>query len=143
MGHRPVVSGADELGQQTLKFPKLREREILGSGKRQVQPLQRSGSQSQRCALSAEDEDLPGRYALRHQGLHAVGYMMSLAFAKHAFCLGAGLRERRSPLQEQLIAKMEALASVEDPSDAARQLRELQHEWQKVATVPREQGQAL
>ena len=46
-------------------------------------------------------------------------------------------------VQEQLIAKMEALASVEDPSNAARQLRDLQHEWQKVAAGPREQGQAL
>ena len=46
-------------------------------------------------------------------------------------------------VQEQLIAKMEALASVEDPSNAARQLRELQQEWQKVAAGPREQGQAL
>jgi hypothetical protein len=46
-------------------------------------------------------------------------------------------------MQEQLIAKMEALASVEDASNAARQLRDLQHEWQKVAAGPREQGQAL
>jgi hypothetical protein len=46
-------------------------------------------------------------------------------------------------VQEQLIARMEALVAVEDPSAAARQMRELQMEWKKVASGPREQGQAL
>jgi hypothetical protein len=46
-------------------------------------------------------------------------------------------------VQEQLIAKMEALAALEDPAEAARQMRQLQTEWQKVAAGPREQGQAL
>jgi hypothetical protein len=46
-------------------------------------------------------------------------------------------------VQEQLIAKTEALAALEDPADAARQMRQLQIEWQKVAAGPREQGQAL
>jgi hypothetical protein len=46
-------------------------------------------------------------------------------------------------VQEQLIARMEALTAVEDPAEAARQMRQLQTEWQKVAAGPREQGQAL
>jgi hypothetical protein len=46
-------------------------------------------------------------------------------------------------VQEQLIAKMEALATVDDPAAAARQMRELQVEWKNVASGPREQGQAL
>ena len=52
-------------------------------------------------------------------------------------------RWANASVQEQLIAKMEALASVEDPAAAARQMRELQNEWKKVSSGPREQGQAL
>ena len=39
--------------------------------------------------------------------------------------------------------KAEALRAVEDPADAARQLRDLQEEWKKVAAGPRDQGQVL
>jgi hypothetical protein len=46
-------------------------------------------------------------------------------------------------VQEQLITRMEALAALEDPAESARQMRQLQTEWQKVAAGPREQGQAL
>jgi hypothetical protein len=52
-------------------------------------------------------------------------------------------RWANASVQEQLIAKMEALASVEDLAAAARQMRELQAEWKKVSSGPREQGQAL
>ena len=52
-------------------------------------------------------------------------------------------RWANASVQEQLITKMEALRAVEDPASAARQMRELQAEWKKVAAGPREQGQAL
>jgi hypothetical protein len=52
-------------------------------------------------------------------------------------------RWANASVQEQLIAKAEALRAVEDPADAARQLRDLQEEWKKVAAGPRDQGQAL
>jgi hypothetical protein len=46
-------------------------------------------------------------------------------------------------VQEQLVAKMEALKEVADPAQAARRMRELQAEWKTVAAGPREHGQAL
>ncbi len=46
-------------------------------------------------------------------------------------------------LQEQLCEKMEALTSVEDPEEIARQVRELQQQWRQAADVPRAQGEAL
>jgi hypothetical protein len=52
-------------------------------------------------------------------------------------------RWANASMQEQLIAKMEALGAVEDLAAAARQMRELQAEWKKVSSGPREQGQAL
>ena len=52
-------------------------------------------------------------------------------------------RWANASVQEHLIAKAEALKSVEDPADAARQLRDLQEEWKKVAAGPRDQGQVL
>jgi hypothetical protein len=52
-------------------------------------------------------------------------------------------RWANASVQEQLIAKAEALRAVEDPAEAARRVRELQEEWKKVAAGPRDQGQAL
>ena len=52
-------------------------------------------------------------------------------------------RWANASVQEQLIGKAEALRAVEDPADAARQLRDLQEEWKKVAAGPRDQGQVL
>jgi hypothetical protein len=52
-------------------------------------------------------------------------------------------RWANASVQEQLIAKAEALRGVEAPADAARQLRDLQEEWKKVAAGPRDQGQVL
>ena len=52
-------------------------------------------------------------------------------------------RWANASVQEQLIARAEALKAVEDPADAARQLRDLQEEWKKVAAGPRDQGQVL
>lgn len=52
-------------------------------------------------------------------------------------------RWANASVQEQLITKMEALGSLEDLAAAARQMRELQGEWKKVSSGPREQGQAL
>ena len=46
-------------------------------------------------------------------------------------------------LQEQLCEKMEALASVMDPEEIARQVRELQQQWKQAADVPRAQGEVL
>ena len=45
--------------------------------------------------------------------------------------------------QEQLCARMEALHSLEDPEDIARQVRDLQHQWRLAADVPRAQADAL
>jgi hypothetical protein len=39
-------------------------------------------------------------------------------------------------IQEQLCAKMEALAAVEDPEAIAREVRELQEQWKQAAEVP-------
>ena len=52
-------------------------------------------------------------------------------------------RWANASMQEQLIARAEALRAVEDPAEAARQLRDLQEEWKKVAAGPRDQGQVL
>ena len=52
-------------------------------------------------------------------------------------------RWANASVQEQLITKAEALRAVGDPAEAARQLRDLQEEWKKVAAGPRDQGQAL
>lgn len=46
-------------------------------------------------------------------------------------------------LQEQLCAKMEALATVDDPEDVARQVRELQLQWRAAADVPRDKADGL
>jgi Domain of Unknown Function (DUF349) len=46
-------------------------------------------------------------------------------------------------LQEQLCEKMEALASVVDPEEIAKQVRELQQQWKQAADVPRAQGEVL
>ena len=46
-------------------------------------------------------------------------------------------------VQEQLIAKMEALRALEDAEAIAREVRSLQEQWKKVADVPRPQADAL
>jgi hypothetical protein len=46
-------------------------------------------------------------------------------------------------IQEQLIAKMEALRDVEAPDAIAAQVRELQRQWREAADVPRAQADAL
>ena len=46
-------------------------------------------------------------------------------------------------VQEQLCAKMEALSSLEDPPEIARQVRALQEQWREASDVPRPQGDAL
>ncbi len=46
-------------------------------------------------------------------------------------------------VQEQLIAKMEALATEADPNSAFRKMRELQDEWKAVASAPRDQAEQL
>ena len=46
-------------------------------------------------------------------------------------------------IQEQLCEKMEALKSVEDPEEIAKQVRDLQQQWRQAADVPRAQGEAL
>jgi len=52
-------------------------------------------------------------------------------------------RWANASVQEQLIAKAEAVRAIEDPAVAARELRTLQEGWRKVAAGPRDQGQAL
>ena len=46
-------------------------------------------------------------------------------------------------VQEQLIAKMDALRALEDAEAIAREVRSLQEQWKKVADVPRAQADAL
>src|SRR5262249_650065 len=46
-------------------------------------------------------------------------------------------------IQEQLCEKMEALKSLDDPEQIARQVRELQQQWRQAADVPRAQGETL
>jgi hypothetical protein len=46
-------------------------------------------------------------------------------------------------IQEQLCAKMEALAAVDDPEAIARDVRELQQQWRAAADVPRDKADAL
>jgi len=46
-------------------------------------------------------------------------------------------------IQEQLCEKMEALKTIEDPEEIAKQVRELQQQWRQAADVPRAQGEAL
>lgn len=46
-------------------------------------------------------------------------------------------------VQEQLCAKMEALGSLADPLEIARQVHTLQEQWRKASDVPRPQGDAL
>jgi hypothetical protein len=46
-------------------------------------------------------------------------------------------------IQEQLCEKMEALASVADPAEVGRLVRDLQQQWRQAADVPRAQGDAL
>jgi Domain of Unknown Function (DUF349) len=46
-------------------------------------------------------------------------------------------------IQEQLCEKMEALKTVEDPEEIAKQVRELQQQWRQAADVPRAQGEVL
>ena len=46
-------------------------------------------------------------------------------------------------VQEQLIAKMEALKALDDAETIAREVRSLQEQWKKVADVPRPQADAL
>jgi hypothetical protein len=46
-------------------------------------------------------------------------------------------------IQEQLCAKMEGLATLEDPETVARQVRELQEQWRAAADVPRDKADGL
>lgn len=46
-------------------------------------------------------------------------------------------------VQEDLCQRVEKLVQVEDLAEAARQLRDLQAQWKKVASAPRAQSQAL
>jgi hypothetical protein len=46
-------------------------------------------------------------------------------------------------IEERLCAKMEALAALEDPSEIAHQVRELQQQWRAASDVPRSQGDLL
>lgn len=46
-------------------------------------------------------------------------------------------------VQEQLCARTEALLDLDDPAEAARQLREIRQQWKQSADVPRERAQAL
>jgi hypothetical protein len=46
-------------------------------------------------------------------------------------------------VQEQLSAKMEALAALEDPEAIAQEVRSLQLQWKQAADVPRAQAEAL
>ena len=46
-------------------------------------------------------------------------------------------------IQEQLVEKMEALRTVEDPELIARQVKDLQQQWRQSADVPRAQGEVL
>ena len=46
-------------------------------------------------------------------------------------------------VQEQLCAKMEALSSLEDPLEIARQVHALQEQWRAASDVPRPQGDVL
>ncbi|HEY7289414.1 MAG TPA: DUF349 domain-containing protein [Vicinamibacterales bacterium] len=46
-------------------------------------------------------------------------------------------------IQEQLVEKMEALKTLDDPEQVARQVKELQQQWRQAADVPRAQGEAL
>jgi hypothetical protein len=46
-------------------------------------------------------------------------------------------------VQEELCAKMEALAAVEDPEAIAREMRVLQQRWREVAEVPRARADEL
>ena len=46
-------------------------------------------------------------------------------------------------VQEQLIAKMEALVGLDDPDAIAREVRTLQQQWRQVANVPRAQADSL
>jgi hypothetical protein len=46
-------------------------------------------------------------------------------------------------IQEQLVEKMEALKTVEDPELVARQVKDLQQQWRQSADVPRAQGEVL
>lgn len=46
-------------------------------------------------------------------------------------------------VQEQLVAKMEALRALADPEAIAREVRELQEKWREVADAPRAQAETL
>jgi len=46
-------------------------------------------------------------------------------------------------VQESLIRRLEALREEADPTNVARQLRQIHDEWHKVRTVPREKGRDL
>jgi hypothetical protein len=46
-------------------------------------------------------------------------------------------------IQEQLCAKMEALAALEDPEAIAQEVRSLQQQWKQAADVPRAQADTL
>ena len=46
-------------------------------------------------------------------------------------------------VQEQLCAKMEALSSLEDPLEIAREVHTLQEQWRAASDVPRPQGDVL
>ena len=46
-------------------------------------------------------------------------------------------------VQDELCRRAEVVSRVEDPADAARQMRELQAQWKKVSTAPRDQSQVL
>jgi Domain of Unknown Function (DUF349) len=46
-------------------------------------------------------------------------------------------------IQEQLAEKMEALKTLDDPEQIARQVKDLQQQWRQAADVPRAQGEVL
>ncbi|HEV3057732.1 MAG TPA: DUF349 domain-containing protein, partial [Vicinamibacterales bacterium] len=46
-------------------------------------------------------------------------------------------------IQEQLVEKMEALKSLDDPEQIAHHVKDLQQQWRQAADVPRPQGEVL
>jgi hypothetical protein len=88
-----------------------------------------------RLAASAERDELRGRLDTAQPSI--------VTRAQELRNADDWQRWANASVQEQLVAKMEALKEVADPAQAARRMRELQGEWKTVAAGPREHGQAL
>jgi hypothetical protein len=153
------TAAEQRLGARDAELREARQREAaanLGRLERLASQLEALVAAPEPTLKALERAVRDARAALDHPGplpnRHAADRLFDRIRQAHG-ALGPRLQELRDAeewrrwanagVQEQLCARAEALASVEDAGEVARQLRELQAEWKKVGAAPQERAEPL